>query len=245
MSVALDRTSKFEISTVNEGAPVTDSYDVVLTGVPSIADVIVNIQPKPTRTYNADKAFDPAADYGENTAVQVRTATPRARFQLTGAAIQSERWTITLEPVAGAVTTVFVDVTTGQSLDSIANAFVTKFPTAGYTAAKDGTGAFYVQGPGAFYASLKINKDTLGGATWDLAGSTLFYTTVDDSWRPDKVWRHVLGTPVEDDVVVHHETDERFWTSVGRSRSDRLLVIGSGSKTTTEYRILDAADPTG
>ena len=46
-------------------------------------------------------------------------------------------------------------------------------------------------------------------------------------------------------MVVHHETDERFWTSVGRTRSDRLLVIGSGSKTTTEYRILDAADPTG
>ncbi len=45
--------------------------------------------------------------------------------------------------------------------------------------------------------------------------------------------------------MVHHETDERFWTSVGRSRSDRLLVIGSGSKTTTEYRVLDATDPTG
>ena len=86
---------------------------------------------------------------------------------------------------------------------------------------------------------------TLGGATWDLAGTTLFYTTVDESWRPDKVWRHVLGTPVSDDVVVHHETDERFWTSVGRTRSDRLIVIGSGSKTTSEYRVLDAAHPTG
>ena len=87
--------------------------------------------------------------------------------------------------------------------------------------------------------------DTLGGATWDLEGTTLFYTTVDEAWRPDKVWRHVLGTPVAEDVVVHHETDERFWTSVGRTRSDRLLVIGSGSKTTTEFRVLDAADPTG
>ena len=87
--------------------------------------------------------------------------------------------------------------------------------------------------------------DTLGGATWDLAATALFYTTVDDAWRPDKVWRHVLGTPVSDDVVVHHETDERFWTSVGRTRSDRLIVIGSGSKTTTEYRVLDASDPTG
>ncbi len=87
--------------------------------------------------------------------------------------------------------------------------------------------------------------NTLGPAVWDLRGTVLFYTTVDDSWRPDKVWRHTLGQPVDDDVVVHHEEDARFWTSVGRTRSDRLLVIGSGSKTTTEYRILEAADPLG
>jgi oligopeptidase B len=86
---------------------------------------------------------------------------------------------------------------------------------------------------------------TLGAVVWDHAGEVLFYTTVDDAWRVDKVWRHHLGTPVGDDVVVHHEADERFWTSVGRTRSDRFLVIGSGSKTTTEYAVLEADDPTG
>lgn len=87
--------------------------------------------------------------------------------------------------------------------------------------------------------------NTLGAAVWDHHGTTVFYTTVDEAWRPDKVWRHALDTPVVDDVLVHHETDERFWTSVGRSRSDRLLVIGSGSRSTSEYRVLDADDPTG
>ncbi len=87
--------------------------------------------------------------------------------------------------------------------------------------------------------------NTLGAAVWDLAGTVLFYTTVDDSWRIDKVWRHTLGTPVEDDVLVHHETDERFWASVGRTRSDRYLVLAAGSKTTTEYAVLEADDPTG
>jgi oligopeptidase B len=87
--------------------------------------------------------------------------------------------------------------------------------------------------------------DTMGGGTWDRRGTTLFYSTPDDAWRPDKLWRHVLGTPVEDDVVVHHETDERFWTGVGRSRSNRFLVRASGSRTTSEYAILDADDPTG
>jgi oligopeptidase B len=38
---------------------------------------------------------------------------------------------------------------------------------------------------------------------------------VDEAWRPDTVHRHVLGTPVADDDVVHHEPDERFWVGVG------------------------------
>ena len=83
------------------------------------------------------------------------------------------------------------------------------------------------------------------GATWDLDGSHLFYTTLDEAWRPDKVWRHRLGTDVSEDAVVHHETDERFWLGVGRTRSDRYLMIGIGSKTTSECRLLEATDPTG
>ena len=86
---------------------------------------------------------------------------------------------------------------------------------------------------------------TAYGATWAREGRHLFYTTVDEAWRPDKVWRHELGADPADDVVVFHEPDERFWTSMGRTRSDRFLVIGVGSKTTSEYRVLDASDPTG
>ncbi|WP_121252716.1 S9 family peptidase [Nocardioides ferulae] len=83
----------------------------------------------------------------------------------------------------------------------------------------------------------------LGGGTWDRTGENLYYTTVDDSWRADKIWRHRLGTSQDDDELVHHERDGRFWVGVGRTRSDRFLVIASGSKTTSEYRFLDADDP--
>ncbi len=83
------------------------------------------------------------------------------------------------------------------------------------------------------------------GATWDLEATILFYTTVDDSWRPDKVWRHRLGTDTSEDELVFSEPDERFWVSVGRTRSDRFLVIGAGSKVTSEYRVLEATNPTG
>ena len=86
----------------------------------------------------------------------------------------------------------------------------------------------------------------LGGVTWHPNGLDCFYTTVDETWRPDKVWRHRLGTAQTDDELVHHETDGRFWTGIGRTRSDRFLLIASSSKTTSEYRFLDTReDPAG
>ncbi|MBF4160937.1 S9 family peptidase [Nocardioides acrostichi] len=88
-----------------------------------------------------------------------------------------------------------------------------------------------------------VIEGTLGGGTWDRAGENLYYSTVDAAWRADKIWRHRVGTAQADDELVHHETDARFFTGVGRSRSDRFLMIVSGSKTTSEFRFLDADDP--
>ncbi|MCW2768264.1 MAG: ptrB, partial [Nocardioides sp.] len=83
----------------------------------------------------------------------------------------------------------------------------------------------------------------IGGATWDREGAHLYYTTVDDSWRADKIWRHRLGTTQAEDELVFHEPDGRFWVGIGRSRSDRFLMIAAGSKITSEYRFLDADSP--
>jgi oligopeptidase B len=83
----------------------------------------------------------------------------------------------------------------------------------------------------------------MGGATWHPSGEWFYYSTVDMSWRPDKVWRHRLGTPQADDEVVFHEPDPRFWVGVGRSRSDRFLMVVSHAKTTTEYHLLDLTRP--
>ncbi|HEU5143842.1 MAG TPA: S9 family peptidase [Dermatophilaceae bacterium] len=86
---------------------------------------------------------------------------------------------------------------------------------------------------------------TGGSLAWSLDGRHLFYTRVDEAWRPHQVWRHELGTPQEADVLVHDEADERFFVGVGASRDDRLVIIAIGSKTTSEFRLIDAADPFG
>ena len=86
---------------------------------------------------------------------------------------------------------------------------------------------------------------TSGGVTWAADGQHFFYTTVDAAWRPHRVWRHKLGAPPSEDTLIYEENDERFFTGVGRTRSDRYLAIGSSSKITSEVRILEADDPTG
>jgi oligopeptidase B len=87
--------------------------------------------------------------------------------------------------------------------------------------------------------------DTYAGCAWSLDGSTLFYTTVDDAWRPYRVWRHLVGTLAEDDTMVFEETDEKFHVHVGLSRSERFLRILSSSVLTSEVWLLDAAAPEG
>ncbi|WP_435278356.1 S9 family peptidase [Rhodococcus yananensis] len=86
---------------------------------------------------------------------------------------------------------------------------------------------------------------TAPGATWALDHSHVFYQTVDESWRPDTVWRHRLGSAVGDDVKVFHEPDERYWVSIGATRSEKYLMIWVGSKITTEGWVLESDDPTG
>ncbi|WP_431728354.1 S9 family peptidase [Verrucosispora sp. TAA-831] len=87
--------------------------------------------------------------------------------------------------------------------------------------------------------------DTFYGTAWAADASVLFYVTVDDAWRPHRVWRHVLGTAAADDVVVHSEDDERFWVGVELTRSERFILIDIASKITSEVRVIPAGNPTG
>jgi oligopeptidase B len=82
------------------------------------------------------------------------------------------------------------------------------------------------------------------GATW-AQSSHLFYTRVDEAWRPYAVFRHRLGTDPAEDVEVLTDSDERFWVGVDASRDDRWVILGSASKLTSEYLLLSTEDPEG
>jgi oligopeptidase B len=79
-----------------------------------------------------------------------------------------------------------------------------------------------------------VVEDVYYGLAWADDSRTCFYVRPDDSMRPHEVWRHTLGTPVDDDVLVLREDDEYFTLEVERTRSGRFVLIEAASKMTSE-----------
>ena len=87
--------------------------------------------------------------------------------------------------------------------------------------------------PGVYYA-----------ADWAADSRTFFYTTLDETKRPYRLWRHEAGSN-ESGVLVYEEADARFNVAIDRTRSGRFLFLTVDSHTTTEVRYRDAGHPTG
>ncbi len=83
------------------------------------------------------------------------------------------------------------------------------------------------------------------GAAWSADSKTLFYVRPDKAMRPYQVWRHGLGTPIGQDVLVLQEDDERFEMSVELTKSERYLIFTSSSQVTSESRFLRSDEPEG
>jgi len=95
----------------------------------------------------------------------------------------------------------------------------------------------------------EILPDEISGASTSIAwandNKTLFYMTRDETWRPNRLYRHNLGSDQAGDKLIYEEEDGRFWSGIYKSKSDKYLTLYIGSKITTEFRILDADNPTG
>jgi oligopeptidase B len=87
--------------------------------------------------------------------------------------------------------------------------------------------------------------DVRGGAVWSHDRHWLFYVRRDPTKWGRQVFRHRLGTPVSQDVLVYEEKQEGFSVSVRSTLSDRFLVIETGDFSTSDVHVLDLSDPTG
>ncbi|RCK81391.1 MAG: Protease II [Candidatus Ozemobacter sibiricus] len=87
--------------------------------------------------------------------------------------------------------------------------------------------------------------NTSPGVAWANDNRTIFYAVLNESLRPWRVYRHVLGDDPARDVLIHEETDDRFNVGVTTTKDRRFLLITSDSNTTSEVRVLDADRPAG
>ncbi|HNN12375.1 MAG TPA: S9 family peptidase [Anaerolineales bacterium] len=81
------------------------------------------------------------------------------------------------------------------------------------------------------------------GVDWANDSQTIFYVTLSDTQRSDKLFRHSVGSDPKDDVLVFHEADEAYYLFCGKTRDDKYIITYHYSTNTREYRFMDADDP--
>lgn len=101
-----------------------------------------------------------------------------------------------------------------------------------------------------FFKNLKTGKlfpEIIGqvyhSGTWAKDNQTFYYVTQDENQRPDKLWRHTVGTSVEQDEILFEEKNSQYFISCEISESETYIFLNRHSHGSTETFYLDAHDP--
>ena len=87
-------------------------------------------------------------------------------------------------------------------------------------------------------------ENTEGDVEWAADNQTFLYVEKDPvTLLGYKVRKHRLGTEPKQDPLVWEQTDESFYTGVGKTKDDQYLLIGTQSTVSSEYWYADASDP--
>jgi oligopeptidase B len=86
-------------------------------------------------------------------------------------------------------------------------------------------------------------EDTEGDAVWNADSTAFFYVRRDESHRPTRVFRHIVGTPADSDRLIYEEQDPGWFVHVHRSRCRRFAVIHVSEHDSAEAHLVDLRDP--
>ncbi len=88
--------------------------------------------------------------------------------------------------------------------------------------------------------SPEVIEETAGSYVWSNDSRSIYYTEYDDNHRPFRVRLHVIGTDQADDPIIFEEKDPGFFVGVGRTLSDKFIVIDAHDHQTSECWLIDA-----
>ena len=81
--------------------------------------------------------------------------------------------------------------------------------------------------------------ETSGDINWGLDDTSLFYLTMDETKRPDKLWRKRLNSDSKEDEMIKSENDPQFWSGIFKTKDKKYLVLDIGSGETSECWFVD------
>ncbi|MFZ1369363.1 MAG: S9 family peptidase, partial [Ferruginibacter sp.] len=85
-----------------------------------------------------------------------------------------------------------------------------------------------------------------GDPVWANDNQTIFYTAKNPvTLLSEKIKRHKLGTDAATDKTVYEEKDVTNYIGVGKTKSDKFILITSQATLSSEVRWLDAGKPEG
>ncbi len=88
--------------------------------------------------------------------------------------------------------------------------------------------------------------NTEGDPVWANDNLTIFYTDKNPiTLLSEKIKRHKLGTDATADKVVYTENDKSNYIGVGKTKSDKFILITSQATLSSEVRWIDASKPEG
>ncbi|MDA7838016.1 S9 family peptidase [Candidatus Pelagibacter sp.] len=82
-------------------------------------------------------------------------------------------------------------------------------------------------------------EETSGGITFSLDDQYVFYSKLDENHRPRKIYRHKLGSKVNEDLLIFEEKSEAFTVGIGLSSDDKYFFINSSDHNTSEQYYFD------
>ena len=91
--------------------------------------------------------------------------------------------------------------------------------------------------------SPEIILNTAHSLEWANDNRTVFYNMLDEHERPDRLFRHVVGSEASTDVLIHKETDPQLFVNCSKTRSRRFIFLNIEGSVTSEIRFIDANQP--
>ncbi len=88
-------------------------------------------------------------------------------------------------------------------------------------------------------------ENTSGGITFSLDDKYIYYSKLDNLHRPREIYRHEIGSPVENDKLIFEEKSEAFTVGIGLSSDEKYYYISTSDHNTSEqyYFGVDELNP--